>query len=447
MERIKFYKKAFIAPGVVSYEDNNEGILLLQKDTIAKALNTFKNKPVILTHEGIEERGQVIDCYYDNETGYFICIFYVDDPYVQNLLDNEEYAVSCTYDCLEYGSAGKYHNIPYDEEATDIVFKNLAIVDKPRYQEAKEYINGALENGGEGSGNFGHEGRPGKVGGSGKGGQKFDFKNNEEVEEYLKSKGIKYRAGTMNNMKAINQVLESLDDFNNTTGLSIRSIDFYPTLVNMTDAIAAYVPHFQWVLFNKDFNETGVKFVIQPEHQEDFGGSTPTEQRLNYIEKYKDSYKEVQSEIFNMEEKAKNGNLSTDEEALLTEYKNQLLQYEESLKFYPQFYEFSFNVCSLKENEDIYKVGMSHELGHALYFQVIEKQPALRKEVKDLYKIYRDTDLKYKLSSYAITDYKEFFAESYAIYKNFPEKLPKEIKFLIEIFINEALEISKGEKK
>lgn len=160
MEGIKFYKRAFISPGVVSYEDNNEGILLLQKDTIEKALNTFKNKPVILTHEGIDERGKVIDCYYDNDTGYFICIFYVDNPYVQNLLDNEGYAVSCTYDCLEYGNAGIYHNIPYDEEATDIVFKNLAIVEKPRYQEAKEYINGIggdCENGGKGSGVKGHK--------------------------------------------------------------------------------------------------------------------------------------------------------------------------------------------------------------------------------------------------------------------------------------------------
>ncbi len=160
MEGIKFYKRAFISAGVVSYEDNNEGILLLQKDTIEKALNTFKNKPVILTHEGIEERGKVIDCYYDNDTGYFICIFYVDDPYIQDLLDNEGYAVSCTYDCLEYGNAGIYHNIPYDEEATDIVFKNLAIVEKPRYQEAKEYINGIsgdCENGGKGSGIKGHK--------------------------------------------------------------------------------------------------------------------------------------------------------------------------------------------------------------------------------------------------------------------------------------------------
>ena len=156
MENIKFYKKNFLTPGIVSYSDIDDGVLLLKKETIDKALNTFKDKPVIITHDGTEPVGKVIDCYYDADTANYICIFYVDNPEAINLLDNQGQSISCTYDCLDYGDSGTYHNIPYDKEAKNISFVNLAIVEKPRYQEAKEYING-LENGGKGSGRKGHK--------------------------------------------------------------------------------------------------------------------------------------------------------------------------------------------------------------------------------------------------------------------------------------------------
>lgn len=133
-----------------------------------KALNTFKDKPVIITHDGTEPVGKVIDCYYDAETANYICIFYVDKPEAIDLLDNRGQSISCTYDCLDFLPSGTYHNIPYDKEANNISFINLAIVEKPRYQEAKEYINSCddVENGGKGSGIKGHKTiRPVKIDG------------------------------------------------------------------------------------------------------------------------------------------------------------------------------------------------------------------------------------------------------------------------------------------
>lgn len=169
MENIKFYKKNFLTAGIVSYDDVDDGVLLLKKETIDKALNTFKDKPVIITHDGTEPVGKVIDCYYDAETANYICIFYVDKPEAINLLDNMGQSISCTYYCLDFLPSGTYHNIPYDKEANNISFINLAIVDKPRYQEAKEYINSVediKENGGYGSGRKGHKTiRPVKIDG------------------------------------------------------------------------------------------------------------------------------------------------------------------------------------------------------------------------------------------------------------------------------------------
>lgn len=137
----KFYKKIFITPGIVSYNDKNEGILLLKKEVIDEALDSFKNKPVIITHDGEKQVGEVVDCYYNTDKGVFICGFNVWDKKAQELLDNEDFSVSCTYNVEEKKEGGKYHNIDYDEEATKIIFKNLAIVNNPRYQEAKEYLN------------------------------------------------------------------------------------------------------------------------------------------------------------------------------------------------------------------------------------------------------------------------------------------------------------------
>lgn len=194
MDNIRFYKKNFLTPGIVSYSDIDDGVLLLKKETIDKALNTFKDKPVIITHDGTEPVGKVIDCYYDADTANYICIFYVDNPEAINLLDNQGQSISCTYDCLDYGENGTYHNIPYDKEAKNISFVNLAIVEKPRYQESKEYING-LENGGKGSG-------------SGKGG------NNKERVKYGARLGMLNRASKKNKNKK--DLLKKIDKVKET---------------------------------------------------------------------------------------------------------------------------------------------------------------------------------------------------------------------------------------
>lgn len=143
---IKFYKKKFITSGIADYKDCDDGVILIQKPAIDNALKTIIGKPVIITHDGKEPVGEVVDAYFSAENDAFICGFNVWNKEAQNLLDNKGYSVSCTYEVSEYNGGGIYHNINYDKEAIAIDFKNLAIVDTPRYQEAKEYVNSINNN-------------------------------------------------------------------------------------------------------------------------------------------------------------------------------------------------------------------------------------------------------------------------------------------------------------
>lgn len=153
----KFYKRKFIASGIVGYDDTGEGNLLLKKSVIDEGLKSIIKKPVIITHEGKEAVGEVVDAYFNQDEDSFICGFNIWNKEAIDLLDNKGYAISCSYNILkENKQGGTYHNIPYRSEAEAIEFTNIAIAEKPRYEEAREVINSIVENGGAGSGRKGH---------------------------------------------------------------------------------------------------------------------------------------------------------------------------------------------------------------------------------------------------------------------------------------------------
>lgn len=137
----KYYKRIFIKSGLADYNDYNEGVTLLEKDTIQKALNTIIDKPVFITHDGDKKVGQVLDAYYSIDNEAFIVGFMLTDNKAIDLLDNKNYSISCTYNITKKDKGGIYHNIPYDEEAKEIYFENIALVKNPRYQEAHKRIN------------------------------------------------------------------------------------------------------------------------------------------------------------------------------------------------------------------------------------------------------------------------------------------------------------------
>lgn len=190
-----FYKKYLIKDGLVEYKKDNE-TLLIEKPVLDKSIKSIINKPVIITHDGENKVGEVVDAYYDIDTGNYIVGFNIWNEEAKKLLNNG-YSISSTFEVINKEPATeKYHNIEYDNRVVDLEFINIAIVKEPRYQEAKQYVNSLdqdniYKNGGAGSGNFGHKGRKGLVGGSSKyGSEDYSEKDLSEIAKRKETKGI-----------------------------------------------------------------------------------------------------------------------------------------------------------------------------------------------------------------------------------------------------------------
>jgi hypothetical protein len=139
---IKYYRRAFLKDGLVNYsEENHSEVLLLPKETIDEALPSIRNKPLFIGHSSTEVAGDVVDSYYESERALYIVGFNTDSPEAQRLLDGQGWSVSCSYRIVERGSGGIYHDIHYDSEVLKLEFLNLALVENPRYQEAREQLN------------------------------------------------------------------------------------------------------------------------------------------------------------------------------------------------------------------------------------------------------------------------------------------------------------------
>ncbi len=136
-------------------------------------INTFIRVPVIIDHKDFinpdDIVGKIQNIWFSTEDGWFWCSGIITDAEAIELIENG-YSVSCQYPITEYKEnlEGKLHNgNPYDKEILNGVFEHLAIVKNPRYEGAFIAANAYIaSNGGKGSGNFDHDGRPGEVGGS-----------------------------------------------------------------------------------------------------------------------------------------------------------------------------------------------------------------------------------------------------------------------------------------
>lgn len=178
----KKFKSKFIQAGLANYP-NSFGIALIRKESFDKFINTLEGKPVIINHQDVTkdnfkdvEVGTVCNVWYDPNDGWYWCDGVITDETAIELIKNKGWSVSCSYNItLANDEGGLENNVHYDIEFLDGVFTHLAIVDNPRYERANIVLNSKTEflneditiaNGGDGSGDFDHAGRPGEVGGS-----------------------------------------------------------------------------------------------------------------------------------------------------------------------------------------------------------------------------------------------------------------------------------------
>lgn len=134
---VLYYAK-HLASGLAGYENET---ILIEPDALKEMLPSFVGKPVVVHHQDIElhnlegKDGTVIESFYNELDG---C------AWVKMLIESDEaraaiakgWSVSNCYLPTKAGSSGMHHNIPYDRKIENGIFKHLAIVPNPRYEEA-----------------------------------------------------------------------------------------------------------------------------------------------------------------------------------------------------------------------------------------------------------------------------------------------------------------------
>ena len=109
--------------------------------------------PVIINHKDItaknaddERVGVVNSVWYDDKDGWYWCDGIIWDETAQNLITDQNWSVSCSYDVKTANDeGGSENNIKYDMEFLDGVFTHLALVNNPRYERANIVFNSKTE--------------------------------------------------------------------------------------------------------------------------------------------------------------------------------------------------------------------------------------------------------------------------------------------------------------
>lgn len=138
----KYFKARFLQPGLVKY---SFGVCLLEKETIDRFVHSFVGCPVIIGHKDVTNDnakelscGNICHIWYDNSDGWYWCDGIIDKEEALDKI-NQGYNVSCQYEITEYANntTGALHNgNAYDKVILNGKPEHLAIVDKPRYENA-----------------------------------------------------------------------------------------------------------------------------------------------------------------------------------------------------------------------------------------------------------------------------------------------------------------------
>lgn len=153
----KSYKCRFIQPGIISYDDQKQGTVLVDKNVLDSMAKTFRNCPVIFVpnqHDDSDKSnsfdfsdmsknpasGLVTGIPFWGEDGWQWVEFTVWDENAIKAIENG-YSVSCAYIPDETKEGGEWHQIPYDEEVTNGHYIHMAIVARPRYEGSRIFAN------------------------------------------------------------------------------------------------------------------------------------------------------------------------------------------------------------------------------------------------------------------------------------------------------------------
>lgn len=143
----KSFDCKFIEPGIISYRDQpGGGIELLRKETIDACIATAVGNSLTVGHVWVTpenrlsvEHGRVLAYEFNALDGWYHVKGVAETGQAKALIPLKR--PSCGYRVTSFGPGGTYHGIRYDREITGIEFNHLAIVDRPRYEDAAFRFN------------------------------------------------------------------------------------------------------------------------------------------------------------------------------------------------------------------------------------------------------------------------------------------------------------------
>lgn len=150
----KRYRAEHIEPGIISYEDVDQGKVFVSNEALNRMNDSYIGRPVVnFLHEDLtpeqafklndnDLESQADGVVYDvgkMDNGWYYCDMMIWDEETQKNIEDRDFSISCAYTVDEVGPSGQYHGIDYDEEVTEGTYTHMAVVDNPRYERAKIY--------------------------------------------------------------------------------------------------------------------------------------------------------------------------------------------------------------------------------------------------------------------------------------------------------------------
>jgi len=168
MANPKSYKVRFIEPGIMSYQDQDQGVVLVSKEALDNMGPSFRNCPVIFVPEHHNDQDKETAFNFEDigsnpaagivttipawgDDGWQWVEMSVWDEDAQNAIE-KGFSVSCAYEPDEDHTGGIWHELEYDREVVNGKYMHMAIVPRPRYEGSRILAN---SKGGPGMGLFG----------------------------------------------------------------------------------------------------------------------------------------------------------------------------------------------------------------------------------------------------------------------------------------------------
>ncbi len=136
----------FIEAGVAHYQEF--GDILITKETLDKFIHTMVGCPLIINHKEITDKnvdkervGVISNVWFNDMDGWYYCDGIIWDTQAIELVKNQGWSVSCTYDFVSDNQAKTHNGKKIDLEFIDGNFQHLALVENPRYERANIVIN------------------------------------------------------------------------------------------------------------------------------------------------------------------------------------------------------------------------------------------------------------------------------------------------------------------